>query len=97
MGWDDATQGMHFGVFYGFAVSECLYARDGSTVGLDAIRVRDRARFAYDAKMQLRLLTAKDSWKGELLPDQKFWQFCTGADHDDDPYGMGLALSLIHI
>ncbi|HAS85283.1 MAG TPA: portal protein, partial [Candidatus Competibacteraceae bacterium] len=91
VGWDDATQGMHFGVFYGFAVSECLYARDGSTVGLDRIKVRDRARFAYDAKMQLRLLTAKDSWKGEWLPDRKFWQFCTGADHDDDPYGMGLA------
>ncbi|MGB4948790.1 MAG: DUF935 family protein [Candidatus Competibacter denitrificans] len=91
VGWDDATQGMHFGVFYGFAVAECLYARDGSTVGLDRIKVRDRARFAYDAKMQLRLLTAKDSWKGELLPERKFWQFCTGADHDDDPYGMGLA------
>ena len=91
VGWDNATQGMHFGVFYGFAVAECLYARDGATVGLDAIRVRDRARFAYDAKMQLRLLTLADSWKGEPLPERKFWSFCTGSDHNDDPYGMGLA------
>ena len=91
VGWDDATQGMHYGVFYGYAVAECLYARDGATVALDALKVRDRARFAYDARMQLHLLTPTDSWKGDLLPERKFWQFCTGADHDDDPYGMGLA------
>lgn len=91
VGWDAATQGMHYGVFFGFAVAECLYARDGSTVALDALRVRDRARFAYDATLRLRLLTPNDAWAGELLPDRKFWQFCTGSDHDDDPYGMGLA------
>lgn len=28
---------------------------------------------------------------GEMLPDKKFWVFATGADHDDAPYGLGLA------
>ena len=28
---------------------------------------------------------------GEALPERKFWCFSTGADHDDEPYGRGLA------
>lgn len=91
VGFDDATQGMHFGVFYGFAVAELLYARDGQHIGLDAIKVRDRSRFAFLPSGALRLLTLQDSNLGEALPDRKFWTFQTGADHDDEPYGMGLA------
>ena len=91
VGFDDASMGMHFGVFYGFAVGECLWARDGATVALDAIRVRDRRRFAFLPSGELRLLTQKDAMRGEALPERKFWTFATGADHDDEPYGMGLA------
>lgn len=91
VGFDDASQGMHFGVFYGFAVAELLYARDGATIGLDAIKVRDRRRFAFWLSGELRLLTLQDPVKGEALPKRKFWTFATGADHDDEPYGMGLA------
>lgn len=91
VGFDDATQGMHYGVFYGFAVAELLYARDGATVALEAIKVRDRRRFAFLPSGELRLLTPADSGRGEALPERKFWQFQTGADHDDEPYGLGLA------
>jgi len=91
VGWDDATQGMHFGVFYGHAIAECLYARDGSTVALDAIKVRDRRRFVFLPSGELRLLTQAAPVRGEALPERKFWIFATGADHDDEPYGMGLA------
>lgn len=91
VGWDDATQGMHFGVFYGFAVAECLYVRDGAMVALDAIKVRDRRRFAFMPSGALRLLTSQSPSLGEALPERKFWQFQVGADHDDEPYGMGLA------
>lgn len=91
VGWDDATQGMHYGVFYGFAVAEMIYARDGATVAIDAIKVRDRSRFTFLPSGELRLLTHKDRNLGEPLPEHKFWYFATGADHDDEPYGMGLA------
>lgn len=91
VGFDDATQGMHFGVYYGFATSELLYARDGSTIALDAIKVRDRRRFSFLPSGELRLLTLQDATRGEALPERKFWTFATGADHDDEPYGMGLA------
>ncbi|WP_275100137.1 DUF935 domain-containing protein [Sedimenticola hydrogenitrophicus] len=88
--WDAVTDKMLYGVFYGHAVAECLWARDGRQVVLDAVRVRDRKRFGFDGRGDLKLLTmAKPD--GEVLPERKFWFFQTGADHDDDPYGMGLA------
>jgi phage gp29-like protein len=89
--WDNATDKMLYGVFYGYAVSELLFARDGSNVVIDELRVRDRRRFGYDGEMQLRLLTSTNPNPGEELPPRKFWHFQTGADHDDEPYGLGLA------
>lgn len=88
--WDGVCAGMHFGVFYGYAVAECLWGRDGSRITLEQIRVRDRRRFHFDGEQRLRLRTASHP-DGELLPERKFWSYCTGADHDDEPYGLGLA------
>lgn len=89
--WDAVTDKMLYGVFYGHAVSELLYARDGAEVVLDQVRVRDRRRFGYDGDGNLRLLTMSNPNPGELLEPRKFWSFATGADHDDEPYGLGLA------
>lgn len=88
--WDAVTAAMHWGVFYGWAVAECLWAREGARIVLDAVRVRDRTRFAFDGAGRLRLKTLAQA-DGEILPDRKFWVFGTGADHDDEPYGLGLA------
>lgn len=88
---DAVTDKMLYGVFYGYAVAELLYARNGAEVVIDQLRVRDRRRFGFDGEGQLRMLTMTDPNPGELLPPQKFWSFCTGADHDDEPYGLGLA------
>lgn len=87
--FDRVTSGMLYGVFYGYAVAECLWGRDGRHVTLDALKVRNRRRFRFDGAGRLRLLTASTP-EGELLPDRKFWTFSTGADHDDEPYGQGL-------
>ncbi|WP_084404103.1 DUF935 domain-containing protein [Marinobacterium litorale] len=90
IGWDRVTGKMMYGVFYGFAAAEAMYARDGRFITLDAIKVRDRQRFGWDGAMRLRMKTYSNP-QGELLPDRKFWAFSTGADHDDEPYGLGLA------
>lgn len=82
---------MHFGVFYGYAVAELIYVREGSRVNIDAIKVRDRTRFRWDRDFWLRLLTPENPYAGERMPARKFWTFATGSDHDDDPYGIGLA------
>ena len=87
--WDTVTDRMLYGRFYGYAVAECLWKRDGARVVLDRIKVRDRRRFVFGPDFRPRLLTATNP-NGERLPAQKFWWLSTGADHDDEPYGLGL-------
>lgn len=91
IGFDRATNGMLWGVFYGYAVGEIVYRRVDGMIGWDQIRVRDRRRFRYDEDLRLRLLTTSNMYPGEELPDGVFWSYQTGADHDDEPYGLGLA------
>jgi phage gp29-like protein len=88
--WDDITAKMLHGVFYGHAVAEVMWGVAGKYVSLADIKVRDRRRFGYDGAGRLRLKTLAN-YHGELLPERKFWIFATGADHDDAPYGLGLA------
>jgi SPP1 gp7 family putative phage head morphogenesis protein len=87
--WDRITAGMHFGVWYGHAVGECMWELREGKVWLKEVKVRDRSRFAYDVhdRLVLRNTVDGDKW----MPDRKFWTFNTGADHDDEPYGLGLA------
>lgn len=91
IGWDRVTRLMLFGVFYGYSVAEVMYERQGNLVGLKQIKVRDRKRFRFDPDANLRLLTMQNMFDGELVEAPYFWHFATGADHDDEPYGRGLA------
>lgn len=92
--FDAITEKMLYGVFYGYAVAEALYAVEDGRVVLDVarggIRVRDRRRFGFAPDMSLRLKTSAKPL-GEELPEKKFWHFATGSDHCDEPYGLGLA------
>ena len=88
-GFDSLTQKMWYAIYYGFGVAEFLYARDGGNIILDAVKVRDRRRFQFDGEGRLRLMTSTNP-VGELLPPRKFWVLSYGADHDDEPYGLGL-------
>lgn len=88
--FDNITGKMLYGVYYGHAVAEALWGEDGRFVTIANIKVRDRRRFGYDGAGRLRMRTLQDP-NGELLPERKFWHFATGADHDDAPYGLGLA------
>lgn len=93
--FDRITMKMLYGAFYGFSVGEGMFARDGARVILDktrsGIKVRNRRRFAFDGEGNLRLKTVKNTMPGELMPDRKFVVATFGADHDDAPYGLGLA------
>jgi phage gp29-like protein len=88
--FDQVTDKMLYGVYYGYGVAECLWARDGAQVMLDQVRVRKPRRFAFGPDHKPRLLTVTAPL-GEPLPERKFWHFQTGADNDDEPYGLGLA------
>ena len=88
--WDTVTDKMLYGRFYGYGVAEALWMRDGAHVALDELKVRNRRRFVFDPDFNLKLLTSNNP-DGEVLPSHKFWTLTTGADHDDEPYGLGLA------
>ncbi|MBI5058949.1 DUF935 family protein [candidate division KSB1 bacterium] len=91
IGWDNVTDKMLYGVFFGHAVAEVLWAAEGGKVVISGIKVRNPRRFRYDPEGKLRLLTMGNMMTGELLPEKKFWTFSTGSFHDDNPYGLGLA------
>jgi phage gp29-like protein len=88
--WDNATDKMLSGVFYGYAIAEMLWATDGAEIVIDAIKVRNRRRFKFGVDQRPKLITFERPL-GEELPERKFWTFATGADNDDEPYGLGLA------
>jgi len=89
--WDDVTEKMHWGVYYGFSVAELMYRRDGRFITVDKVISRKRPRFRFDIDGQLRLLTRKNAVDGEIMPPAKFWRFATGGDNHENPYGIGLA------
>ncbi len=89
MGFDRITDRMLYALFYGFGVGEVMYeVRDG-LIQVRDVRVRDRARFKFGTDRELYLY--QPDGRMELMPPRKFWSMSTGADHDDEPYGMGLA------
>ncbi|HDR1165642.1 TPA: DUF935 family protein [Pasteurella multocida] len=91
IGFDRITKLMHYGIFYGYAVAELIYRVNDEGKYIADIKVRNRRRFRFTPKGELRLLTRENQTSGIECPAPYFWSFCTGADHDDEPYGIGLA------
>lgn len=92
--FDQLTNAMLYGRFWGFAVAELLYARDGRFIYPEQIKVRKQRRFRFDPEGRLRMLTWRDPFgeKVQELYPKKFWLFQCGGENDDDPYrGNGLA------
>ncbi|MFV3126111.1 DUF935 domain-containing protein [Niveispirillum sp. KHB5.9] len=89
--WDRITDKMAYGLFYGFAVGEVMWKRDGAEIVMDDILVRKQRRFRFDDQKRLRLRLPSAPYDGDLVPERKFWTYAAGADNDDDPYGLGLA------
>lgn len=88
--FDDATDKMLFGLLHGYAVAEVMWGEKAGRIVIEDIHVRDRARFGFGKSGELRL-KKRDGTSTEPMPDRKFWVFSAGADHDDNPYGLGLA------
>ncbi|MGN7832652.1 DUF935 domain-containing protein [Pseudoxanthomonas sp. 22568] len=91
VGWDRVTDLMLWGVFYGYSVAEVRWEYSNGLLGWSGIKVRNRRRFSFTPEGELRLLTRQHMHDGEPAPKPYFWHFATGADHDDEPFGMGLA------
>lgn len=94
LNWDDVTDKQLYAVFFGWGVAEIMWRPNGEAgrVSFDRIVVRDRARFRFDRQARLYLWASGTGWV--LMPDRKFWTLRSGGDHNDDPYGLGLANAL---
>lgn len=91
IGWDRITDRMLWGVFYGYSVAELIWQVQDGKLGWADIKVRKRRRFRFAPGGELRLLTPQRMHDGEPAPKPYFWHLACGTDHDDDPYGIGLA------
>jgi len=87
--WDDITDKQLFAVFYGWGVAEVMWKPNGDRISFDRIVVRDRARFRFGRKVELFLWESTAGWV--QMPERKFWVINNGADHHDEPFGLGLA------
>jgi len=90
--FDSITRKMLFGLHYGWAVAETIWAIKDNQVIIDCIKVRDRGNFKFDDDSNLYF--NRGGGQFDKMPDNKFWVFSCGADTDDNPYGLGLAHSL---
>lgn len=89
--WDAVTMKMHWGVFYGYAVAGLEHKRDGRNIMIDRAHVHNRRKFRFGVGGELRRLSKAQPVNGEQVDAPDYWHFATGCDHDDDPYGLGLA------
>ena len=90
VGWISKVSKMHYAIFYGYGVAEIIWEVLDGKLEFKDIAVRKRHRFKFDLKGNLRLLKTGYP-NGMQLPERKMWIYNTGADNDDQPYGMGLA------
>ncbi len=87
--FDDITDKMLYAIFYGYGVGEVIWGEQDNLISISTVKVRDRARFAFNVDGELYLL--KPDFQHYKMPERKFWTLSTGADHSDNPYGLGLA------
>lgn len=92
LNWDDVTDKMLFASFFGWSVGEIIWREGAQYVEFDRIVVRARERFRFGWSGALYLNTLRDGYV--QMPERKFWTISTGADHSDEPYGLGLAHAL---
>ncbi|WP_323790118.1 DUF935 domain-containing protein [Thalassovita sp.] len=77
----------------GFAVSEIVWARDGSRIKPERLASDDQRRFVFDRDWKPRLLTWSEMFEGMVLPDRKFIVHRFGVK-GNNPYGLGLGSRL---
>ncbi len=78
------------GVWYGWAVGEVMWMRDGGRIRVGDIKVRSPDRFWWSVDGQLLLRTYSHP-EGEPVPERKFTVLARPGEHDDLPWAPGLA------
>ncbi len=88
--FDAACRQLLHGVWYGYAIAEVMWARDGDRVVLADLLVRSPDRFRWTPGGE-PLLCTLDSPAGVPLEPAKFVVLRRPGEHADVPFGPGLA------
>lgn len=91
VGFDQITDKMLYAFHYGYSVAELMPEMRDGLWHLKSIKVRDRGRFRFGVNDELFLLKGSQKL---TMPRNRFWVFSVGQEHDDNPYGEGLAHAL---
>lgn len=91
IGFDAVTDKMLWGTWYGYSIAEVIWDVEDGRYVWKAIKIRRRRKFKFTEGGELRRFDQANVVDGLPADAPYFWHFCTGADNDDDPYGMGLA------
>ena len=95
--FNEACRQLLFAVWYGYAVAEAIWERDGLSASqaggrviLADLRVRAQERFRWGDSQEL-LLRTRSNPNGEKIPPGKFVVVKRAGDHGDVPHGPGKA------
>ena len=88
--FDETCRQLLHGVWFGWAVGEAMWARDGNRVVIEDLVVRSLDRFTWSTQGELLLRTYTVP-QGQPVPDGKFVVLTRPGEHRDLPYAPGLA------
>ena len=89
MHWTDTLWSMGLSVFYGFAVHEVVWDRQGDVLMPVKLIDRPQRRFVFDPNNQLRLKTRNAPVNGEALGAYK-WLLTSHMASAENPYGIAV-------
>ena len=89
VGFNTVCRQLLHGVWYGYAVAEAMWARDGDRIVLDRLPTRAPDRFRWSPQNELLLRTWSHP-RGEPVPDAKFVVLARPGESSDLPHGLGL-------
>lgn len=90
--FDQNIKDAYLAIWFGYSVSEIIWAKEGKEWLITEIVSRKQERFRFSDQGSLRLLTKENRTEGIPVDPSKFWVVKYGGI-PGDPYGQGLAES----
>jgi len=89
MTWSDVIWNMAKSIFFGFAVHEVIWQRQGNFLIPGLVLDKPQRRFVFGTENELRLRTRENLMNGEELGDKK-WLLTRHMPSYDNPYGIAV-------
>lgn len=91
--FDRASRSLMQAVITGYKPVEIMWEVSEGDIWISQFRPRRPSRFLFDMENRPRMLTLRNTWDGEPVPERKFNIWSYGST-DFNPYGLGLGYQL---